>query len=93
MKNFIVFDNDGNILRTGTCPDEDFKVQVENIIEGVANDTTQKIVDGRVVDKTPEEIERDNPTIPEVSEDEQQAFITKKQWQEATDKLDRLAGD
>lgn len=92
MKNFVVYDQHGNILRTGSCPDHDLKLQGENTMEGTADDATQKIVDGKVVDKTPEEIERDNPTIPEVPEDDQQAFITKKQWQKVTDKLAELGG-
>ena len=52
--NYIVYDSDGEILRTGTCPTSMFILQAskgEFVIEGIANDVTQKIVDGKVVEK------------------------------------------
>jgi|TARA_R110000744_G_scaffold349431_1_gene455095 hypothetical protein len=54
MKQFIIHSTDGVILRTGTCPDEVFSLQRsgdELIMEGVADDSTQRIVDGEVVAK------------------------------------------
>lgn len=54
MKNYIVYNSDGDILRTGRCADEDFDNQAnsgESILEGIAADANQKIVDGKVVDK------------------------------------------
>lgn len=54
MKNFVIYDSDGTILRTGSCPDEVFALQRsgdEIILEGVADDATQHVVDGVVVDK------------------------------------------
>ena len=47
MKQFIIHSTDGVILRTGTCPDEVFSLQRsgdELIMEGVADDSTQRIV-------------------------------------------------
>ena len=54
MKNFVIYDSEGTILRTGSCPDEVFALQRrgdEIILEGVADDATQHVVDGVVVDK------------------------------------------
>lgn len=56
MKNFIVFDEFGKILRSGTCSNEDFDNQASNglsIIEALGNPTTQYIEDGSVVDMPP----------------------------------------
>jgi hypothetical protein len=39
-KNFVIYNSTGNILRTGSCPDEAFDLQAgadEFILEGVAN--------------------------------------------------------
>lgn len=46
---FIVYDNDGNILRSGTCKESVLPMQGDNVIKGVANDRTHKVVDGEVV--------------------------------------------
>ena len=47
MKNFIVYDSQtGTIKRCGLCQDIDFKLQIrdgESIMEGSANDDTQKV--------------------------------------------------
>lgn len=91
MKKFIIFDNAGKILRAGSCQDLDYKKQAqegESILEGTANDITQKIVDGTVVDKTPEEIEADKPPEPELIPFEQrQANIINEQYQSILDRL------
>lgn len=55
MKNFIVYDTSGNILRTGTCTESDFSLQAgenEAVIEGNADDATQLIVNGEVSAKS-----------------------------------------
>ena len=75
----------------------------EFIMEGEADDATQKIdfdgfdVDGqpinpRVVDKTPEEIEADNPTPASMSLEKKPASITNKQWQDVLRRLRVLEG-
>ena len=54
MKSFIIYNPQGAILRTGSCPDVDYALQCganELIIEGVADDRAQCVVDGVVVDK------------------------------------------
>jgi len=55
MKNFIVYNSIGEILRTGICPDEMVDIQAqtgESVMEGIANDVTQYILDGIVIDKS-----------------------------------------
>jgi hypothetical protein len=55
MKNYIIYDEDGNILRTGRCPANMLNLQVklgEYIMEGVANDSTQ-IISGNQLQNKP----------------------------------------
>ena len=60
MKHYIVYDASGLILRAGVCAEQDFNFQANNdelVIEGVANDSTQMIIDGVVCEKPePEEL-------------------------------------
>ena len=53
MKNYIVYNADGKILKTGICPDNMIDAQAGDhySMEGVADDATQKIAGGTVVDK------------------------------------------
>lgn len=59
MKKFIIYNtNDGTILRTGSCAESLFNLQAqegESILEGEANQLTQMVSNGQLVDK-PEEI-------------------------------------
>ena len=58
MKNFIIYDAIGTILRTGSCPDEMVSMQAlpgETAMVGAARDDLQYISGGLVTDK---------PTIP-----------------------------
>lgn len=52
MKNFIVYNIDGDILRSGTCQDSDFDIQArdgEFIIEGeCVDDANYKVIDGEI---------------------------------------------
>lgn len=101
MKKFIVYNLDRKMLRGGGCSDKDFFLQArdgEFVMEGTANDVTQKIefdgldekgqpINPRVVNKTQEEIEADNPTPPEIPFEKRVAHITNKQWQDVLAKL------
>lgn len=53
MKNYIVYRNNGEIVKTGQCQDCDFEIQGEYVIEGIANDSTQYIDNGQIVNMTP----------------------------------------
>lgn len=65
----------------------------EFVMEGTANDTTQKIVNGKIVNKTPEEIERDNPAPPEIPKGKRHAQITNEQWQNVLNRLEKLESE
>lgn len=93
------------IQRGGTCNLNSFKIKAhanEAVMEGIANDATQKIkfdsldddgqpVNPRVVDKTPEEIEAEKPS--EISFEKQIANVTNEQWQNILDRLEVLENE
>lgn len=90
---YIIHNAMGAILRTVDCPPTVALMQVgfgEFIIEGKANDATQKVVDGKVVDKTQEEIDVDNPPPQIILDEDRCAYISKKQWQAVLDRLSAL---
>lgn len=49
MKHFISYLDNGQIVKTGVCSDEDLILQGNNVIEGIADDSTQYIVNGYIV--------------------------------------------
>jgi len=54
VKNYIVHDQNGNILRTGVCPDDMMDLNArenETIIEGIANDKRHIVLNGKICDK------------------------------------------
>ena len=60
MGNFIIYNTEGYILRTGSCPDSMIKNQIvdgEFVISGEADQETQKVVNHIVCDKTQTEID------------------------------------
>lgn len=101
---FIVYDKNKKILRTGSCSAQDSFLQAQDgefIIEGIANDATQKVefdgfdekgqpINPRVIDKIPDEIEKDSPPEPRLLKGKQPANITNEQWQDVLKKLDDL---
>lgn len=104
MKNYIVYNSDGKILVTGCCAETDFLLQAQDgefVMEGVANDVTQKVefdgldeenqpINPRVVDKTPAEIERDNPTPVPIPFEKKPALITNEQWENMQNRIAEL---
>lgn len=93
MKSFIVHNQEGGILRIGTCQDIDLLLQAQKgefVIEGTADCIKQKIVDEKLVDKTQEEIEAASPKYPKIPEGEEFIQITKGQWQDVLDRLNIL---
>jgi len=93
MKHFVVFDSIGKILRHGNCQDSTFERQAkegEFVMEGQANDVTQKVefdgldendqpINPRIIDKTPQEIEAEKPKPVEIPETERPMVVTKGQ--------------
>lgn len=84
--NFIVY-KDKKILRTGSCPASMMSIQAgpgQKVKEGKlrdgTDDSTQKMQGDQVADKTPEEIEKENPTRPPIPEDEKTKHIKNKDW-------------
>lgn len=70
MKSFIVYNSAGKILRTGTCASSDLGLQAqegEHVLEGVADDATQMVVDNEVIEKP-------KPSPPSTSELNQHAL-------------------
>ena len=96
--NFIVYNKQGKILRTGDCPDKDFFLQAGNdefVMEGVADDISQKIVnvgiEAKIVNKTLEEIQSEKLSEkPEKPFEKRMAIITNEQWQSVLDRLKEL---
>ena len=85
--NYIVY-KDKEILRTGSCPASMMNAQAgpgEYVKEGKlrngTDDRTQKMQGDQVVDKTPSEIEADNPSIVPIPEEDRPTVISKKDWQ------------
>lgn len=77
---FLVHDASGRILRTGYCSLRDLRTQAqvgEVVLEAEANDHLQKVVNGRIRDKTPEEITQRQEPPPE----KQRAFISQEDWE------------
>lgn len=68
MKYYIAYSENGRILKTGICNDSDFNKQGPNVIEGVADDSTQYVDRGQIVDM---------PTKPD---GEAYFDFDKKQW-------------
>lgn len=91
---YIVYDKTGKILRSVQCPPTLAELQCkedEFIMEGTANDIIQKIVSGKVVNKTPEEIERDNPSLfQSLPFERKPAIVTNKQWQGILSRIKKL---
>ena len=88
---FIVYNTNGKILRTGSCQDHMLKKQArinEFVIEGKADDAKQKIVNGKVADKTQAEIDTNKPKP--IPEDDMPAHITNKQWRNMQDRITQL---
>lgn len=100
MKNYIVYNQIGKIQRTGICTNESLPKQAgvnEFAMEGAASDVTQKIVDGKIIDKTPAEILIDNPPPPVIPDEDKPARMTKKEvallMQRVKDLEDKASGN
>jgi len=88
---YIIYSKVGKILRAVQCSPDLREQQIrkgEFIMEGVANDITQKIINGQVVDKTPGEIQKERPPV--IPEDMKLANVTNGQWQKVLDRINIL---
>ena len=90
MKQFVVYNANGKILRTGTCIDSDFLAQAqdgESVIQGLANDITQCIIDGEIRDAEPvtQNIDEQRRECLELLRTKRNAKITKTDYTQLTD--------
>ena len=56
MTAFAIYDDDGNILRTGSCPESDLHLKAkdgEHLYIGLADQRYHKVIDGALVDIDP----------------------------------------
>ncbi len=93
MTQFIVHNIHGKIQRTGNCPLGMVNMQVgpdEFVIEGEADDTKHKIVDGKLIDKTPAEILANNPPPPIIADEDKPAKITRGQLKQMLARITTL---
>ncbi len=95
MKQYTVYDTTGKILKTGQCIDKVFLLQANRpnrfVVEGRGNDVTQKVVDGKIVSKLPEEIgEIKKPKAIIVPFEKQKASITNEKLQNILKRLETL---
>jgi len=85
VKNFVVYEEGGTILRSGVCAEADFVIQAQDgefILEGVADDATQMVVDGKIVDKgysVTDELKETNARL------ERDALLRESDWTQVLD--------
>lgn len=88
---YIIYNEAGKILRVVQCSPAMSLLQAkkdEFIMEGDADDATQKVVNGRVVNKSPEKIETTKFLV--IPIEKQPANITNEQWQDVLKRLSAL---
>lgn len=94
MRRYTICNGEGKILRSGVCTTASFEKKAndgEFIIEDFGNDVTQKVVDGKIVDKSPAEMAEEKiPDLKPVIKEKQPADITNEQWQNVLDRLSKL---
>ena len=67
MRTFVVYDATGLILRSGVCALADMDLQAgagELVMEGLANDTLEYVVDGAIVQRPPMPVLVSATTVP-----------------------------
>lgn len=87
MKNYIVHNADGDILRSGCCNEADFDLQAGNnefVIEGIADDDNKKIVDGQIVDKVKTDSELQQEALRELRK-QRNAMLQASDWTQIPD--------
>lgn len=87
MKNYIIYNADGDILRTGCCNDADFDLQAgedEFIIEGIADDDNQVINDGQVIDRIRTDAEL-REQVAQYIRQQRAAMLSSTDWTQVVD--------
>ena len=86
MKSYVLYDEKGEIVKSGQCSTAKFKRLSKKrklILEGVGNDETHKVEDGKLA---PKEVEEKAPPVEFF-----RAIITQEQWETVLKRLDNLA--
>lgn len=89
MKTFVVYNGQGEIMRTGACPDNMLAAQArpgEFVMEGNACDTTHKVQAGKIIMKSPEEIPKPIP----IESKDQVVYVTQVQWDRIQERVSQL---
>ena len=86
MKNYIVYNADGKILKTGICPDNMIDAQAGDhySMEGVADDATQKIAGGTVVDKIKSNSELNESALIDLRQ-HRDSLLSQTDWTQISD--------
>ena len=90
MKSYIVYGNDGIIVRTGLCSQHDLHLQAidgQFVIEGEADDASKMIVDGNIVDRpepTYTEAELNNQVL-KIIRAKRRNKLSESDWTQVTD--------
>jgi hypothetical protein len=91
MKSYIVYNSEGEILRTGICASTDLEKQAhenEYVMEGVANDVEHIIVDNTVTDKPspppPTDAELNDEVLDTIRQNRHQKLIS-SDWTQVND--------
>lgn len=91
MKSYIVYNSEGEILRTGICANTDIEKQAhenEYVMEGVANDVEHIIVDNTVTDKPspppPTDAELNDEVLDTIRQNRHQKLIS-SDWTQVND--------
>lgn len=91
---YYCYDDDNRIRKTGFCTVDDFHLQGKrhgwHVAEGIAHDATQKMQDGQIVDKTPEEIEADRP--PRGKPEDMPVVLSKRDYEQLVSRIENLEG-
>lgn len=96
MKAYTVYNQQtSKIVKSGVCPDDMMDIQTGGdasltVIEGHSRDDKQKVVNGRIVDKTHAEIEADKFVLPVIPEEDRSADITKGQLNSILENIELL---
>jgi len=92
---YVIYDKTGTILRQVQCSESMGRIQAkenEFIMQGTANDRYQKIVDGKIVNKSPDEIVRDNPET-EIPKEKRARVISNEQWDGIMARIESLESE
>lgn len=91
MTAFAIYDDQGNILRTGSCPESDLALKAkpgEHLYIGLADERYHKVIDGALVDIDPVE----NIDLLRQVRLDRNALLAKSDWTQLPDaKVDKAA--